>query len=162
MGETRPKKCEGRGLTKDQLDRLFDWIVGRINKSASPSQGVAQSIGVLDIFGFEIFELNSFEQLCINLANEKLQSHFNGHIFKLEQSVYKEEKLKIEQVIPPIGAEGLDRRGPVGSCRLFLGPGVRLGARWNRLVEMVKTRKKREKTEQKWARYGLKGVKEGD
>ena len=53
-----------------------------------------------------------------------------------------EEKL---QVIPPIGAEGLDRRGPAGSCRLFLGPGFRLGARWNRLVETVKTRKKRGK-----------------
>ena len=65
------------------------------------------------------------------------------------------------QVIRPIGAEGLDRRGPVGSCRLFLGPGFRLGARWDRLVEMVKTRKKREKTGKKRARYGLKNVKEG-
>ena len=46
-------------------------------------------------------------------------------------------------------------------CRLFLGPGFRLAARWNRLGQTVKTRKKREKTEQKWASYGLKGVKEG-
>ena len=61
-------------------------------------------------------------------------------------------------MIRPIGAEGLDRRGPAGSCRLFLGPGFRLGARWNRLIETVKTRKKREKTEKKWARYGLKRV----
>ena len=65
------------------------------------------------------------------------------------------------QVIPPIGAEGLNRRPPVGACRLFLGPGFRLAARWNRLGETVKTRKKREKTGKKWARYGLKGVKEG-
>ena len=65
------------------------------------------------------------------------------------------------QVIPPIGAEGLNRRPPAGACRLFLGPGFRLGARWNRLVETVKTRKKREKTGEKWARYGLKGVKDG-
>ena len=65
------------------------------------------------------------------------------------------------QVIRHIGAEGLDRRGPAGSCRLFLGPGFRLGACWNRLVETVKTRKKREKTGKKWARYGLKRVKEG-
>ena len=49
------------------------------------------------------------------------------------------------QLIRAIGAEGLNRRGPAGSCRLFLGPGFRLGARWNRLVETVKTRKKREK-----------------
>ena len=65
------------------------------------------------------------------------------------------------QVILPIGAEGLDRRGSAGSCRLFLGPGFRLGACWNRLVETVKTRKKREKTGKKWARYGLKRAKEG-
>ena len=65
------------------------------------------------------------------------------------------------QVIPPIGAEGLNRRPPAGPCRLFLGPGFRLAARWNRLVETVKTRKKREKTGGKWARYGLKGVKDG-
>ena len=50
------------------------------------------------------------------------------------------------QVIRHIGAEGLDRRGPVGSCRLFLGPGFRLAARWNRLGQAVKTRKQREKT----------------
>ena len=49
----------------------------------------------------------------------------------------------------------------MGSCRLFLGPGFRLAARWNRLVETVKTRKKREKTGRKWARYSLKGVKDG-
>ena len=64
------------------------------------------------------------------------------------------------QVIRHIGAQGLDRKGPAGSCRPFLGPGFRLGARWNRLVETVKTRKKWEKTRKKWARYGLKGVKE--
>jgi len=65
------------------------------------------------------------------------------------------------QVIRLIGAEGPDRRPPVGACRLFLGPGFRLGPRWNRLVKTVKTRKKREKTGKKWARYGLKGVKDG-
>ena len=66
-----------------------------------------------------------------------------------------------KQVIRHIAAEGLDRRPPAGACRLFLGPGFRLGACWNRLVETVKTRKKREKTGKKWARYGLKGVKDG-
>ena len=65
------------------------------------------------------------------------------------------------QVIRLIAAEGLSRRPPVGACRLFLGSGFRLGAHWNRLVETVKTRKKREKTGKKWARYGLKGVKDG-
>ena len=65
------------------------------------------------------------------------------------------------EVIPPIGAEGLDRSGPAGSRRLFLGPGFQLGARWNRLGETVKTRKKREKTGGKWARYGLRSVNQG-
>ena len=55
----------------------------------------------------------------------------------------EEAKLK---VIRHIGAQGLDRKGPAGSCRPFLGPGFRLAARWNRLVETVKTRKKRGKT----------------
>ena len=61
-------------------------------------------------------------------------------------------------MIRPIGAEGLDRRGPVGSCQLFLGPGFRLAACWDRLVETVKTRKQRGKTGKKRARYGLKRV----
>ena len=56
------------------------------------------SMGVLDIFGFEIFETNSFEQLCINLANEKLQYHFNSHIFLLEQKAYEEEQLNIDKI----------------------------------------------------------------
>ena len=67
------------------------------------------------------------------------------------------DDLDIYQVIRPIGAEGLDRRGPAGSCRLFLGPGFRLAARWNRLGETVKTRKKRGKTGNKWARYDHEG-----
>ena len=76
------------------------------------------------------------------------------------KTVAWEEGKVILPTAPGVSSEG----GVLPSwfpCRLFLGPGFRLGARWNRLVETVKTRKKRGKTEQKWARYGLKGVKEG-
>mmetsp|Transcript_75596 Transcript_75596/g.149412 ORF Transcript_75596/g.149412 Transcript_75596/m.149412 type:complete len:1015 (+) Transcript_75596:70-3114(+) len=73
--------------------RLFDWLVWRINQSTIGSSGKQQfqKIGLLDIYGFEVFEWNSFEQLCINFANEKLQQHFNSHMFTLEQQLYSAE-----------------------------------------------------------------------
>ncbi|KAG0265799.1 Myosin type-2 heavy chain 1, partial [Linnemannia exigua] len=75
---------------------LFDWLVNNINNSLS-SEAVASKIhsfiGVLDIYGFEHFKKNSFEQFCINYANEKLQQEFNQHVFKLEQEEYVREKI---------------------------------------------------------------------
>uniref|UniRef100_A0A7S2FEI0 Uncharacterized protein n=2 Tax=Octactis speculum TaxID=3111310 RepID=A0A7S2FEI0_9STRA len=81
-------------LVKAVYGNLFQYIIDRINKSLAEnatSDTHANIIGVLDIFGFESFEKNSFEQLCINFCNEKLQFHFNEHIFKLEQEVYDAE-----------------------------------------------------------------------
>ncbi|KAI8848017.1 P-loop containing nucleoside triphosphate hydrolase protein [Chytridium lagenaria] len=74
---------------------LFDWLVKIINKNlAREDQGANQTfIGVLDIYGFEHFKKNSFEQFCINYANEKLQQEFNQHVFKLEQEEYINEKI---------------------------------------------------------------------
>lgn len=65
--------------------RLFTWLVQRINQTISHNQQASNTIGILDIYGFETFETNSFEQFCINYANEKLQCHFNNHLFKVEQ-----------------------------------------------------------------------------
>ncbi|KAI9338461.1 P-loop containing nucleoside triphosphate hydrolase protein [Obelidium mucronatum] len=77
---------------------LFDWLVKIINKNlwreeAEASGAGGSFIGVLDIYGFEHFKKNSFEQFCINYANEKLQQEFNQHVFKLEQEEYVAEKI---------------------------------------------------------------------
>uniref|UniRef100_W5M973 Myosin IXB n=1 Tax=Lepisosteus oculatus TaxID=7918 RepID=W5M973_LEPOC len=83
-------------MAKSLYSALFDWIVLRINHALLNKKDMEESvtclsIGVLDIFGFEDFENNSFEQFCINYANEQLQYYFNQHIFKLEQEEYKAE-----------------------------------------------------------------------
>jgi len=80
-------------LVKSLYLRLFDWIVSRINQNLVSKELIKNSIGVLDIAGFEIFESNSFEQLCINFTNEKLQQFFNNHMFKKEQEEYMKEKI---------------------------------------------------------------------
>ncbi|KAL6476442.1 hypothetical protein MHYP_G00149410, partial [Metynnis hypsauchen] len=82
-------------LAKAMYDRLFRWILGRVNKALDKSKRQGASfIGILDIAGFEIFEDNSFEQLCINYTNEKLQQLFNHTMFILEQEEYKREGIE--------------------------------------------------------------------
>ena len=92
-------------MIKGLYGRLFDWIVRKVNEcmgsamsmTTLPTQGSSIShsiVGILDIFGFEIFEHNSFEQLCINFANEKLQQHFNKSTFKDEKAVYVAEEIQ--------------------------------------------------------------------
>lgn len=75
---------------------LFDWLVDKINRALATKEVMNQVksfIGVLDIYGFEHFAKNSFEQFCINYANEKLQQEFNQHVFKLEQEEYIREQI---------------------------------------------------------------------
>lgn len=75
---------------------LFDWLVENTNRALATDGVLARVksfIGVLDIYGFEHFAKNSFEQFCINYANEKLQQEFNAHVFKLEQEEYLREQI---------------------------------------------------------------------
>ncbi|CAH0585951.1 unnamed protein product [Chrysodeixis includens] len=83
-------------LAKAAYDRLFTWIVQQINKAIDVPQGTYKStlIGVLDIYGFEIFETNSFEQFCINYCNEKLQQLFIELVLKQEQEEYAREGIQ--------------------------------------------------------------------
>ena len=74
--------------------RLFTWLVSRINESIGQDPTADAVIGVLDIYGFEHFARNDLEQFCINLANEKLQQHFNTHVFKTEQAEYARDGIQ--------------------------------------------------------------------
>ncbi|XP_034387321.1 unconventional myosin-Va isoform X2 [Cyclopterus lumpus] len=81
-------------LAKHIYGQLFSWTVQRLNSALRSQRGQAKSFtGVLDIYGFETFDRNSFEQFCINYANEKLQQQFNRHVFHLEQEEYVREEL---------------------------------------------------------------------
>ncbi|KAM3660338.1 myosin heavy chain, skeletal muscle, adult-like [Ammospiza maritima maritima] len=83
-------------LAKAVYEKMFLWMVVRINEQLDTKQPRQYFIGVLDIAGFEIFDFNSLEQLCINFTNEKLQQFFNHHMFVLEQEEYKKEGIEWE------------------------------------------------------------------
>jgi myosin-7 len=92
-------------FAKGIYGKVFIWIVGKINKTTFKPQAESNdpsvyrtSIGVLDIFGFECFEVNSFEQLCINWCNECLQQFFVQHIFKMEQQEYDKEGIDWKKI----------------------------------------------------------------
>ena len=94
-GQTVEQILYGRGaLGKGIFEKLFNWIAKNINEALSTKIAKAYFIGCLDIAGFEIFDFNTFEQLCINYTNEKLQQFFNHHMFILEQEEYKREGIQ--------------------------------------------------------------------
>ncbi|XP_066560798.1 myosin heavy chain, fast skeletal muscle [Amia ocellicauda] len=96
-GQTVPQVNNAVGaLSKSVYEKLFLWMVVRINQMLDTKQSRQSYIGVLDIAGFEIFDYNSLEQLCINFTNEKLQQFFNHHMFVLEQEEYKKEGIEWE------------------------------------------------------------------
>lgn len=96
------KACESRdSLARQLYDKVFLAIIHTINsKSRMSDDGVEydRCIGLLDIFGFEIFVENSFEQVCINYCNEMLQNHFNFVIFTAEKNLYLQEGIVCETI----------------------------------------------------------------
>jgi len=97
-------------LAKALYAKLFDWLVGAINASTSRKRDVAKEgiISLLDIFGFECFATNRFEQLCINFANEKLQQKFTQDVFKTVQIEYEEEGINWDHIEFPDNADMLE------------------------------------------------------
>uniref|UniRef100_A0A8B9IIH0 Myosin heavy chain 2 n=1 Tax=Anser cygnoides TaxID=8845 RepID=A0A8B9IIH0_ANSCY len=96
-GQNVQQVCNSVGaLAKSVYEKMFLWMVTRINQQLDTKQPRQHFIGVLDIAGFEIFDFNSLEQLCINFTNEKLQQFFNHHMFVLEQEEYKKEGIEWE------------------------------------------------------------------
>jgi myosin-5 len=108
---TPKQACDARdALSKTVYGALFLWVVDQVNQSCSwkNESDVKSSCGVLDIFGFECFAINSFEQLCINYTNEALQQQFNQFIFKLEQAEYEEEGIEWAFIEFPDNQDCLD------------------------------------------------------
>lgn len=104
-------------LAKAIYFNMFDWIVDRVNQSLKARGSVANSVGILDIYGFEIFEKNSFEQLCINYVNEKLQQIFIQLTLKTEQEEYAREKIQwtpIDYFDNKIVCELIEEKRPPG------------------------------------------------
>ena len=97
-------------LAKTLYGSLFLWVVSQVNQCVSweNDKDVRSSCGVLDIFGFELFKVNSFEQLCINYTNEALQQQFNKFIFKMEQEEYERENIEWAFISFPDNQDCLD------------------------------------------------------
>ncbi|XP_056857024.1 myosin-4-like [Raphanus sativus] len=120
---TLPQATDMRdSLAKIIYASLFNWLVEQINTSLEVGKlRTGRSISILDIYGFESFKNNSFEQFCINYANERLQQHFNRHLFKLEQEEYEGDGIDWTKVEFKDNQECLDliEKKPIGFVSLL-------------------------------------------
>lgn len=110
-------------LAKSIYDNLFEWLVEQINNSLEAGKRCTGRccISILDIYGFESFHNNSFEQFCINYTNERLQQYFNRHLFKLEQEEYTQDGIDWSNVdfIDNIECLNLFEKKPLGLFSLL-------------------------------------------
>lgn len=107
---------EGRdALAKSLYERLFGWIVRKINEGIMPTKTEGCTIGILDISGFENLKKNNFEQLCINIINERLQNYLNIHIFECEKQIYLTEGVDLD-------AGGIDYQDNRGIIEMLIKP----------------------------------------
>ena len=120
-------------ISKELYNRTFNWLVKRINEAVQTSGSTSGSakestmvVGILDIFGFEIFESNSFEQLCINFANERLQQHFNNSTFKEETAVYKTEGISYDEIVFIDNQDVIELVGNKGGILLSLDEEIKV------------------------------------
>ena len=126
-----PDKCSKirYALLKDIYARMFDYLFRCVNEVLEPSQNPDAFVGILDIFGFEVFKKNGMDQLCINFANEKLQQYFLQYVLKREQEIYEAEGIDCERIIPPDNQDLIN---------MFETPQTGIFARLNEEVKLPK------------------------